>query len=85
MFTDEVTRFTGEFESIRTYARVTDAFTTEAAGEAIAVTVSSPNFPVTGVFEAVYSEIPIYQAHPADRPHLQDPEGRLRRDPTELS
>jgi hypothetical protein len=48
-----------EFESIRAYAQVMDAFTTEPAGQAIAVAATSADSPVTGVFEAVYNEIPI--------------------------
>jgi hypothetical protein len=48
-----------EFESIRAYAGVMDAFTTEPAGQAITVAASSAGSPVTGVFEAVYNEIQI--------------------------
>jgi hypothetical protein len=48
-----------EFESIRAYAKVIDAFTTEPAGQAIAIAATSADTPVTGIFEAVYNEIPI--------------------------
>jgi hypothetical protein len=48
-----------EFADIRAYAKVMEAFTTEPAGEAIAVAAASADSPVTGVFEAVYNEIPI--------------------------
>jgi hypothetical protein len=48
-----------EFADIRAYAKVMDAFTTEPAGQAIAVAATSADSPVTGVFEAVYNEIPI--------------------------
>jgi hypothetical protein len=48
-----------EFESMRAYAKVIDAFTTEPDGQAIAVAATSSDTPVTGIFEAVYNEIPI--------------------------
>jgi hypothetical protein len=48
-----------EFENIRAYAKVMDAFMTEPAGQAIAVAATSADSPVTGVFEAVYNEMPI--------------------------
>jgi hypothetical protein len=48
-----------EFDSMRAYAKVMDAFTTEPAGQAITTAAAAADAPATGVFEAVYAEIPI--------------------------
>jgi hypothetical protein len=47
-----------ELDSMRSYAKVIDAFTNEPAGQAIATAAASADTPVTGIFEAVYTEIP---------------------------
>jgi hypothetical protein len=47
-----------EFDSIRAYAKVIDAFSTEPAGQAIGTAAASADVPLTNIFEAVYSEIP---------------------------
>jgi hypothetical protein len=48
-----------EFENMRAYARMMEAFTTEPAGQAIATAAAAGDAPSTGIFEAVYNEIPI--------------------------
>ena len=48
-----------EFDSLRAYAKVIDAFSTEPEGQAIAATSAGADAPNTIVFEAVYSEIPL--------------------------
>lgn len=48
-----------EFDSVRAFAKVMDAFTTEPAGQAIATAAAAADTPVIQLFEAVYNEIPI--------------------------
>lgn len=48
-----------EFDSLRTYARVIDSFSTEPEGQAIAATSAGADAPNTIVFEGVYSEMPL--------------------------
>lgn len=50
---------TWDFDSIRSYAKTMEAFTTEPEGQAIAAAASATDAPSTLVFEAVYSEIPV--------------------------
>jgi hypothetical protein len=48
-----------ELDNMRAYAKVIDAYSTEPAGQAIAMEAASADAPHTGVFEAVYIEVPI--------------------------
>ena len=47
-----------EYEDMRAFTTVIEAFNTEPAGQAIAVEGTAADSPVTTVFEAVYNEVP---------------------------
>jgi hypothetical protein len=48
-----------EFDNMRSYVKVIEAFQTEPEGQAIATASAAKDSPVALVFEGVYSEIPI--------------------------
>jgi hypothetical protein len=50
---------TWEAQNYRALGKITDAFSTEPDGQAIAMTVTNADNPVTEVFSGTYSEIPL--------------------------